>query len=54
MPQKINNVVFLGNKELLKLPKTAFLASITIPVDEFFPILAYCFPTHCFLANCFL
>ena len=29
----MNNVVYLGNKELLKLPKTAFLASSTIPVD---------------------
>lgn len=29
----MNNVVYLGNKELLKQPKTAFLASSTIPVD---------------------
>ena len=29
----MNNVVYLGNKELLKLPKTAFLASSTIPVE---------------------
>ena len=26
-------IQYLGNKELLKLPKTAFLASSTIPVD---------------------
>ena len=29
----MNNVVYLGNKELLKLPKRAFLASSTIPVE---------------------
>lgn len=29
----MNNVVYLGNIELLKLPKTAFLASSTIPVE---------------------
>lgn len=29
----MNNAVYLGNKELLKLPKTAFLASSTIPIE---------------------
>ena len=29
----MNNVEYIGNKDLLKLPKTAFLASSTIPID---------------------
>ena len=31
------NISYLGNKSLLDLPKTAFLASSTIPVDKVLP-----------------
>ena len=32
-PKQANNIVFLGNKDLLQVPKIAFLASSTIPPD---------------------
>ena len=32
-PKQANNIVFLGNKDLLNVHKTAFLASSTIPPD---------------------